>query len=201
MLGTVMALPTGRLPAELAQFAPAGTRPLAVAGHALVTAALVRYAPGSVLAYDELLVAVATRTGRRPTATLPHIWVDSPESVAGGRELWAIPKGLAAFDIRGDGPATSARVSVDGRQVAQVTGRSGRRLLPGWQASSLTTAQHLEGRSVLATNATRAHARAARYDWTFAPDGPLAYMAGARPLFSLALDRMGISFGLACRRW
>lgn len=197
MLLTVFALPREALPPELEEFSPAEVRPVIVGGHALVGAALVRYAPGSVVVYDELLVLALTRRGRELVSTLPHIWVDSPESVAGGRELWAIPKGLAAIDRRG----READVDVDGRRVASLGWRVGRRMLPGWQSFTLTTAQKLEGRSVLATNATRAHARRATIDWEFAADGPLAYMNQGRPLISIELAEMGVSFGLACRRW
>jgi hypothetical protein len=197
MLLTVFALPANALPPELERFTPDGVAPVVIGGRALVGAALVHYAPGSVLAYDELLVSALARRGRTLMSTLPHIWVDSPESVAGGRELWSIPKGLAAFD-RGEG---SAAVDLDGRRVASLTSRVGGRLLPGWQSFTLTTAQRLEGASVLATNAARAHARRARIDWDFTAGGPLEYMRRGRPLFSVALADMGISFGLSCTRW
>ncbi len=196
MLLTVFALPAAAMPPELEEFAPEGVVPVVLGGHALVGAALVRYAPGSVLEYDELLVSALARRGRKLVSTLAHIWVDNPQSVAGGRELWAIPKGLAHFDRHGD----SATVEVDGRTAASLTASTGGRLLPGWQSFTLTTAQQLEGRSVLATNAARAHARRATIDWDFPADGPLAYMNAGRQLMSFELDEMGISFGLSCRR-
>ncbi len=200
MLVSGFALPMAALPRELAEFAPAGVEPVVVGGHALLAAALVRYAPGSVLAYDELLVSALTRRGRQPLSTLAHIWVNSPQSVAGGRELWAIPKGLATFDRRVHGRQTDATVRVEGEQVAALRARTGGRLLPGWQSFTLTTAQRLEGRTVLATNAARAHARRARIDWDFPAGGPLDYMNAARQLVSAELDQMGISFGLTSRR-
>jgi acetoacetate decarboxylase len=116
--------------------------------------------------------------------------------VAGGRELWAIPKGLA--DIQRSG--NQATVDVDGRRAASLTASVGRRLLPGWQSFTLTTAQKLEGRTALATNAARVHARRARIQWDFPADGPLAYMREGRPLMGFELDRMGISFGLSVQR-
>lgn len=197
MLLTVFALPRRAMPPELEEFAPDGVRPVVAAGHALVGAALVDYAPGSVVEYDELLVSALTRRGRQLVSTLAHIWVSNQVSVDGGRELWAIPKGLAEFDRRPAG----ASVAVEGTPAASLSWSTGGRLLPGWQSFTLTTAQRLEGRNVLATNAARVHARRARIDWDFAQDGPLAYMNQARPLFSTELDQMGISFGLTCRRW
>ena len=94
------------------------------------------------MTYDELLVSFLTRANRKLVSTLSHIWVDNPQSVAGGRELWAIPKGPAAFERDGG----SATVDVEGRRAASLTAGTGGRLLPGWQSFSLTTAQKLEGR-------------------------------------------------------
>ena len=73
-------------------------------------AAFVSYEEGSPLTYSELLVARPISTdedGRRVTIT--DIWVDSPASVAGGRELWAIPKGLCDFTLESahTGPLTT----------------------------------------------------------------------------------------------
>lgn len=197
MVGSVFALPVGAIPAELSRYAPEGARPLTMAGHVLASVAYVRYEPGSVLAYDELLVAVLSRWRRSSAVVLPHIWVDSEESLAGGRALWNIPKGLARFERRGDGAA----VSVDGAPVATLEASVGPRLLPGWQAFSLTTAQRLDDTSVAATNGVRAHARRLTARWEFDPAGPLAYLRGARRLSSVALGDMGISFGVSCTRW
>ena len=71
--------------------------------------ALVRYEDPSPLTYGELLVA---HTVKKPVkgVTITDIWVDSPASVAGGRELWAIPKGLCEFDHRDHGGDAGADV-------------------------------------------------------------------------------------------
>lgn len=56
------------------------------------------YGPGSVLTYSELLVVPAlTRYGRRLGFWISHIYVDHPDSRAGGREIWGLPKELAQF--------------------------------------------------------------------------------------------------------
>ena len=163
----------------------------------MVGAALVDYAPGSVVTYNELLVSFLTREGRRLVSTLSHIWVDSPQSVAGGRELWAIPKGLAQFERVGD----SATVDVEGRRAASLDARVG-----GPAAAGLAVVQpdhRPEARRPQRAGHQRRPRplRRARIDWDFPADGPLAYMRAGRPLFSVELDRMGISFGLSCRRW
>src|SRR6476646_5465142 len=64
-----------------------GVRPQGVYG-----AAFVSYEEGSPLTYSEVLVARALprSAGKGRKVSITDIWVDSPASVAGGRELWAI---------------------------------------------------------------------------------------------------------------
>lgn len=56
------------------------------------------YSSSSVLAYNELIVVAAlTRYAGRFGTWISHIYVDNPDSVAGGREIWGLPKELAQF--------------------------------------------------------------------------------------------------------
>jgi hypothetical protein len=56
------------------------------------------YKAGSILQYNELIVMGAlVRYGRKLGAWISHIYVDNPDSVAGGREIWGLPKQLAEF--------------------------------------------------------------------------------------------------------
>jgi acetoacetate decarboxylase len=56
------------------------------------------YGPGSPLCYRELIVAPAlVRRGLRLGGFVTHIYVDDPDSLAGGREIWGLPKTLARF--------------------------------------------------------------------------------------------------------
>ncbi len=60
---------------------------------------LAQYQPGSSLAYSELLVTPAlVRYGATVGAWISHIYVDNPDSAAGGRDIWGLPKELAVFD-------------------------------------------------------------------------------------------------------
>lgn len=57
------------------------------------------YGTGSALQYSELIVVSAlTRQADRFGAWISHIYVDNPDSVAGGREIWGLPKELANFE-------------------------------------------------------------------------------------------------------
>ena len=165
-------------------------------------AAFVSYEEGSPLTYHELLVArqVSTeRDGRRVTTT--DIWVDSPESVAGGRELWAIPKGLCDFslDTSHTGPLTSTEWSAsEGRvAIASARFRDVSRLAPRvrfkggtWQPGIADTG----GQDRTATLQGSSKALPARAHWDINPDGPLGWLARARQLATFRQAAFRMSF-------
>ena len=105
-----------------------GGRPAGIYGVAFVS-----YEPGSPLTYSELLVARAVPgPGRGRRVSITDIWVDSPASMAGGRELWAIPKGLCDFDLESShtGPLTRTEWSAVARATPHRR-RAVHRRLPG----------------------------------------------------------------------
>jgi len=56
------------------------------------------YGSGSVLEYSELIVIAAfLKYKDKFGGWVSHIYVDNPDSVAGGREIWGLPKELAEF--------------------------------------------------------------------------------------------------------
>lgn len=78
---------------------------------------LATYGAGSTLEYHELIVVPAlVRYGKQIGAWISHIYVDNPDSVAGGREIWGLPKELAEFTWKGD-------------RTEQITVQQGTRLL------------------------------------------------------------------------
>lgn len=57
-----------------------------------------KYTAGSILEYNELIVFPGfIRHNNRIGGWVSHIYVDSLQSVAGGREIWGLPKELAEF--------------------------------------------------------------------------------------------------------
>ena len=161
-----------------------------VRGRGLVATAWVRYGPGGVLTYDELLCAVPARVGARPSTTIVDIWVDSPQSLAGGRELWGIPKELAEFAIDGGRFAATA----GGATIASARLESGRRL-PGRVPFRFTVTQARDGRPLTSPVRGTARVSLARARWSPEPSGPLGYLAGRRPLLTLALTDFRMVFG------
>jgi acetoacetate decarboxylase len=167
-------------------------------------AAFVSYEPGSPLTYSELLVArpipVPGERGRRVSIT--DIWVDSPASVAGGRELWAIPKGLCDFELdtlrRGPLSTTDWAASLGRRPIAAATFTDVSRAMlrlpfkgSTWQPGIADTGG--EERSAVLQGSSKA--LPCRGRWDFAADGPLGWLRPARQLASFRMAHFRMSFG------
>ncbi|WP_203338413.1 acetoacetate decarboxylase family protein [Nocardioides limicola] len=163
-------------------------------------AALVDYVSPSPLEYGELLVARAGRRGRKRVVTITDIWVDSPASLAGGRELWAIPKELCDFEQerRSRGPLTQASWSAvahgepivtaefsDVSKLALRTPFKGYVEQPG-------IPEHPELAHVVMGGSAKA--LPCRAQWTFTPDGPLGFLGSARQLGSFRMTNFRLRF-------
>jgi hypothetical protein len=75
-------------------------------GKTLASIYISEYQAGSVLEYNELIVAPAlVRDRGKVGGWISHIYVDNLDSVAGGREIWGLPKEMAEF-IRTDRSVT-----------------------------------------------------------------------------------------------
>lgn len=166
----------------------------------LYGAAFVDYQADGVLAYHELLVARLVRDGRARRVRVTDIWVDSPESMAGGRSLWAIPKQLADLPLheRPRGPAVRTAFSgvADGRRLADgaFTSLPGAALVRAPFAAT-TSQQREDGTTVVTALAGSARVLPCRGSWTFDPDGPLGFLAGHRRLASFRLRDVRLRFG------
>jgi acetoacetate decarboxylase len=175
--------------------AAAGPRPAGLYGVAFVS-----YEEGSPLTYSELLVARALGRGRAVEIT--DIWVDSPASMAGGRELWAIPKGLCDFtlDATRTGPlsraswaATSGRYPIASADFSDLS-----RTAPRLPFRGLTRQPGIEdtaGEERSAAMRGTARMLPCRGRWEFPAGGPLDWLAGARPLASCRMAAFRLSFG------
>jgi acetoacetate decarboxylase len=162
--------------------------------------AFVGYEEGSPLTYSELLVARALGRGRAVEIT--DIWVDSPASMAGGRELWAIPKGLSDFtlDSARTGPLsrTSWAATAARRPIASADFVDLSRTAPRLPFRGLTRQPGIEdtgGEERSAALRGTARMLPCRGRWDFAADGPLDWLARARPLASCRMADFRLSFG------
>lgn len=67
-------------------------------GHTLGGVYLSSYGSGSTLEYNELIVVAGLVRYQNQIGTwVSHIYVDLEDSVAGGREIWGLPKEMAQF--------------------------------------------------------------------------------------------------------
>jgi len=175
-----------------------GVRPAGTYG-----AAFVSYEQGSPLTYSELLVARLVDAGTYGRCvSITDIWVDSAASVAGGRELWAIPKGLCDFDLdtshRGPLSSTTWSASLERRPIASASFTDVSRAMvripfkgTTWQPGIDDT----DGEERTAVLQGSSKALPCRGRWDFAADGPLGWMRGARQLASFRQADFRMSFG------
>ncbi|CAA9227896.1 MAG: FIG00570072: hypothetical protein [uncultured Chloroflexia bacterium] len=86
------------IPRVMAPFPPELSVVPVLPGKTLGGIYLAVYEAGSVLEYHELIaVSALVRYRRKLGAWVSHIYVDNSYSVAGGREIWGLPKQLAEF--------------------------------------------------------------------------------------------------------
>jgi acetoacetate decarboxylase len=94
-----------------------------VPGKTLAGLALIDYGIGSTLNYQELIVFPGlVRHKARPGIWVSHIYVNNLTSLKGGREMFGVPKEMAAFDWR-LGRKNQVRVSQDGQTLVEVKSR------------------------------------------------------------------------------
>jgi len=189
--GTVQAalwrVPRAVLPGPL----PAGARPLGWGRTALLATVRADWAPGGDLAYRELVVAVPVRLGRRIGITITAAWVDSPAALAGGRDLWAIPKRLGRFGTLG---GRTALTDADG-PVAAFQDRPPKP--PPFRLPIRLWIMQPDRSGVRITRAAATgRPGPGGPEWDVPPAGPLSLLAGRRPLLTLTLSDAEARFGL-----
>jgi hypothetical protein len=157
--------------------------------------ALVNYEDPSPLTYGELLVAHQ----HEKAVTITDIWVDSIQSVHGGRDLWAIPKDLCDFSltIERKGPMTRAlwATELDGVPIATASFSDVSRVVPRLPFKGSTWQQRANGEEVTAALVGSSKAAPCRARWDFNPDGALGWLAGKRTIASFRQADFKMSFG------
>lgn len=102
---------------------PDGFRPVAIAGRCIGILGLIEYVAPSPLTYAELAwMPCMVSAGGIRGYYVAKMYVDSPASLAAGRELWALPKQLARFEI---GEREASVDTEDGAHVELALARRG----------------------------------------------------------------------------
>ncbi|WP_375768458.1 acetoacetate decarboxylase family protein [Archangium gephyra] len=166
--------------------------PVIAGGRLFVTGAFVEYEPGSTLTYGELAmgILVKQRGVRRYGGVTPLIWVDSEQSLRGGRALWNLPKELARFELDRRPPGggfTSAAWDERGRLL----GKARFEHLPGLPRRvrlpiTLPDLYFMGGQVCETKDSFSTSLRLLRGTWSIPEDSPLAALglAGQQPLLS-----------------
>lgn len=139
------------------------------------------YGLGSVLEYNELIVVAAlTRCAGKFGTWISHIYVDNPNSVAGGREIWGLPKELAQFTWE-QGPRV--RVHQGGQLLC---GLNLEWQFPGWQ-------QQLTGHSFSVLNTDLLYFKA-QGELHFSLGGTKLQVPAESPFSKLGLNQPWLGF-------
>ncbi len=163
------------------------THAIAIFGRTVVCAAFFVYEEPSPLTYNEIMTTVLVREGWRLRVSITHIWVDSAASRDGGRALWAIPKDLANFDVA---PHSSyAAQGIGSLAVSRM------RRLPWAVPVGFRIAQDREGSLLVSPVRGRIRIGRVRARWAFPADGPIGFLAGRKPLLTLAAKPFHLIFG------
>jgi len=144
------------------------------------------YGPGSTLQYSELIVVSAlVRQAERIGAWISHIYVDNPDSMAGGRSIWGLPKELAQFCPEPRG----VTVRQDGRTLCVLRHGRTRRL---WrQRLPLPVFSVLGSDLLYFTGEAEAQIEwGANACWEIPPESPLFPLALKPGGWSLRLDNL-----------
>lgn len=163
------------------------TRTVTILGRAVVCAAFFVYDEPSPLTYDEVMTTVLVRDGWRPRVSITSIWVNSPASREGGRELWAIPKELADFEVARH--SSYAAQGIGSLAVGRV------RRLPWRLPAAFRIAQDRSGTMLVSPVTGRIRLGLAAARWSLAGNGPLGFLAGRKPLLTLACHPFHLLFG------
>lgn len=178
-----------RLPKQQLPAVAEGMSPVLVGGAGFLGTAWVVYQPGSVLEYNELLVAVLVRRGARLRVCITQIWVDSEASRQGGRALWGIPKEMATFEISATAPL---RARAQGIATASTSDRI---ILPGTWPLRYTIAQPMAGGITESRVRVRTRLAVRTASWQIDRSGPLGWLHDHRPFFSVAMHDFDMRFG------
>ncbi|MFM7425804.1 MAG: acetoacetate decarboxylase family protein [Elainella sp.] len=143
------------------------------------------YQQGSTLVYSELIgVSALVYAQGKLGAWISHIYVDNPDSVAGGREIWGLPKQLAQFTWNAD--RTAVQVSQDGQRLCSLTRQNSLLGLPLVLIAPVLT--KIDERIALFTGQVRAKLHLTDLNLEIPPESPLTPLQLNRPLLSFYAD-------------
>lgn len=162
-------------------------------GRTLGVFGFAHYGPGSMVEYNELIVAPAlVRAEGKIGFWVSHIYVDHPDSLAGGREIWGVPKELANFSWH-EGSRREVSARINSRLLCRM---SIQRAWPLWRQSlSFPTFSVLDGELLRFIGAVDAKVSWSSGSVEVPADSPFGNLRFGRPWLSLWHDQMNLVCG------
>ncbi|HEY9698963.1 MAG TPA: acetoacetate decarboxylase family protein [Trichocoleus sp.] len=155
---------------------------------------LATYQAGSALIYNELIVVTAlVSESSKVGGWVSHIYVDNPDSIAGGREIWGLPKELAQFTWQ-SAPGQNQPLSVQVTQGEDVLCRCRCTWqLPGWQQKLSAPAFSLKEDKLLIFDAhTDSRVQIVGVDLEVPPDSPFGWLKLGHPWLGVAANPLNL---------
>jgi acetoacetate decarboxylase len=149
------------------------------------------YGAGSTMEYNELIVVSGLlHRGSKIGAWISHIYVDHPDSVAGGREIWGLPKQMAEFTWN-VGKLPSVQVKQGDQHLCTL---SSSWQLSGWQQPlSGPVFSILKTQLLQFTGEGKLKLHLAGVDLSLSPASPLVELNLGRPWLGFYCDSLSLS--------
>lgn len=147
------------------------------------------YGSNSILEYNELIVAPALVTyGGKIGSWISHIYVDNESSVAGGREIWGLPKELANFDWKD----TGVSISQNNKLLCRLARKQTLLSLSGWWRTSLSifAISRIKDNFLFFKGQSKSQIGLIRGNLELPADSPFARLNLGRPFVTINLERL-----------
>ncbi|MBW4620995.1 MAG: acetoacetate decarboxylase family protein [Cyanosarcina radialis HA8281-LM2] len=156
------------------------------------------YSSGSVLEYSELIViaGVVSYAGKLG-AWISHIYVDNPNSVAGGREIWGLPKELAQFTWQQEEDGWEASASLSSQELCRLSYSQTRF---SWPLPFKGTVFSTLGTDILCfPGQLKSHLGLVRSNLTVPPQSSFAGLNLGQPWLTVYCDRLDLTVNAPTR--
>ncbi len=153
------------------------------------------YESGSFLEYNELIVAPGfVRYQGKIGAWISHIYVDNQDSVAGGREIWGLPKEMAEFSWNNG----NVRVSQNNRELCSLHYQKVLFNLSTWWQQQLSASSFggLAHELLFFENQFKTQVGLLQGKLEIPQDSPFACLNLDKPLFTLDLQKLELIAGV-----
>lgn len=153
------------------------------------------YESGSILKYNELIVVPGlVRYQEKFGGWISHIYVDNPDSVAGGREIWGLPKEMADFTWNNG----SVSVSQNNRELCSLRYQKGLFHLSTWWQQELSVGSFggLETELLFFENQFKSQISLIEGNLEIPQQSPFASLNLDKPLCTLNLQQLELVSGV-----